>query len=116
MTQPNQSGDEAVRREPHMILQEPSYQEASAACITTAMTIGRTLGRSIFAHAILLELEPSAIEGIVRKRIDDLSSFLLKGGADPHDAEIAAHLVYIHLVEEGARLSRIMMIWSEGSA
>ena len=94
---------------------ELTHEEATAACFAIAKSVGEHHARRIMTRTVMFALDPDDMEAMVHESVADFRAFLLRGGADPHDADVAAQHVYVALVKEGARLSRTMT-WEAGNA
>lgn len=94
---------------------EITHEKAAAECFAIAKNIGECHARRIMTHTVMLALDPDDMEAMVHEAVADFRAFLLRGGADPHDADVAAQHVYAALIKEGARLSRVMT-WEVGNA
>lgn len=103
MTEPNQSGGEALHRE--MVLE----------CNLLAKQFGERFARTIMQTTVLNELEPDLMERLIRYCVDNFRTAMLEGGASAHDAEAVTQWMYAALVKEGARLARTIT-WEGGHA
>ncbi|WP_367715140.1 hypothetical protein AB2N04_14660 [Nitratireductor sp. GISD-1A_MAKvit] len=92
-----------------------THQQTTAECMALIQKLGAHHARQIINSVVVFGIDPDEMEDMIRGRVRGFLTLMLEKGADPNDAETAAHKFYASIVKEGGRLAREMS-WEAGHA